>query len=197
MNLMDTIPNQLILLSFLKPKMMHENKEVRKLELCDIAPYLQYGLLCNVMGESMIDDDEKPAVFKLVGLNKDFAEVDNINPVIHTDVAKEVHHADLFPLLHPLSMLTQEITHNGETFIPIVRLLRIEYKIKDNSVLVWNGDYIIHKWGEKPSEKELLANIEKWKLSYEQFQLLASWHFDFQPKSLIQSGLAIPIQISK
>lgn len=51
----------------------------------------------------------------------------------------EVLRGNYSPVLHPLSDLTKEITHNGETFVPIDRLPIIGSEVTDFESDIKNG----------------------------------------------------------
>lgn len=71
------------------------------------------------------------------------------------------------PILRPLSDLKKEITHKGETFVPIKKI-KIMY----------------------PSDTfSSVSNVAKW--SYRVIEKLYEWHFDIH--GLIEKGLAIEI----
>lgn len=103
------------------------------------------------------------------------------------------------PLLHPLDMLTKEIEHNGEKFIPIIRMVAechswmdyynqgigkfgedIKSRPKYRIYNVGYGDMQIH-W---KVELGYLPNME-----FGYVQKLFEWHFDVF--GLIPEGLAI------
>ena len=81
-----------------------------------------------------------------------------------------------FPILHPLSDLTKEIEHNGEKFVPIERLSKLNgmSAIRDMDTIAL---YI----------QESGLNF----IPYVIINLLVSWHFDIA--GLIEKGEAIDI----
>ena len=87
-------------------------------------------------------------------------------------------------ILRPLPQLTEQITHNGETFVPIQRILTdFDYDmsrvfVKGSCVLLdcLLGDMTL-----------LNCNLEY--LGYNKAQLLLSWHFDVF--SLGDNGLCV------
>jgi hypothetical protein len=89
---------------------------------------------------------------------------ENINLFINTQAK---------PVLRPLSDLTREITHNGEKFVPLVRL----------ADMFGNG-----------FDSEDIGN-ETEKYPYEIVKQLHSWHFD--TFGLIEAGLAVDINTIK
>lgn len=79
------------------------------------------------------------------------------------------------PILRPLSDLTREITHNGETFVPI-EVLRSEH----------------------PHAFEFYSKLDSGDpndLPYSQMKRMLEWHFDLF--SLCEDGLAIDINTIK
>jgi hypothetical protein len=100
------------------------------LTLEHLAPYLPYGLKGNCSGLSRDPYGENtPIQVTLVGLNKEWVEVQADSDDY------DYHINDFFPLLRPLSDLTKEIEHNGEKFVPLIRLLEYNQRFhfaKDN-----------------------------------------------------------------
>lgn len=109
------------------------------------------------------------------------------------------------PILRPLSDLTKEITHNGETFVPIVEICRLSETV-NNVLRLGFKSYIVGFDYENSMSEKLrfcyhvltkhfgLLNLED--DSYESilhqhdmFQKLYEWHFDIH--GLIERGLAI------
>ncbi len=84
-------------------------------------------------------------------------------------------------VLKPLSMLTEEIEHEGERFVPIVEMLKPEINITKGHLSLM-GKTIV--WQQIP-----ILNIEDMRLSLKQFNYLHSLHFD--TGNLISSGHAI------
>lgn len=76
------------------------------------------------------------------------------------------------PILYPISCLTNEITHKGETFVPVVELAKTWYK-----------DYDAESFDEfniTDIEKSVIgicSSIET--LTYDISQKLAEWHINF------------------
>ena len=92
----------------------------------------------------------------------------------HDSVFKKVIHK---PLLHPLSMLTKPIEHNGERI-----------KVADFMTTVNYGFA-----GMQPPNEEILMNrIKTNTLLYKDAEVLFKYHFDVF--GLIDQGLALPKQ---
>ena len=79
------------------------------------------------------------------------------------------------PLLRPLSDLTKEIEHNGDVFVPIVKLLQ-EYCFDTNQMT----EQEINEYAE---------SMIKIDMSYMVAQMLMEWHFDIH--GLINRNLAL------
>lgn len=93
--------------------------------------------------------------------------------------------SDSFKLvLRPLSQLTVPITHNGETFVPIKRILTdFDY---DMSRVFVKGSCVLL---DCMLDNMTLLNCNLEYLGYNKAQLLLSWHFDVF--GLIEAGLAV------
>ncbi|OBS12965.1 hypothetical protein ATE49_15240 [Elizabethkingia miricola] len=133
------------------------------------------------MGES---NEGKPILFTLMGLSDDLlnhkhAELwagENENGTTEDIITMALD--DTFPLLRPMSDLTEEITHGGDTFVPLHRIL--EAYCFDLSKM--DGKEIL-------SFRESLIEVD---MSYKTVQMLCEWHIDFQ--GLIGRGVAINLQ---
>ncbi|MDV3568146.1 hypothetical protein CMU71_14730 [Elizabethkingia anophelis] len=97
------------------------------------------------------------------------------NTTTHRCISLESMLTDYKMCLRPISDLTKEITHNGETFIPLHRILE-SYCFNLSEM---DEEYIL-------SFKESLIDVD---ISYNTVKMLCEWHFDFQ--DLIGRGLAI------
>ena len=107
---------------------------MKTLELKDICGYLPYGL------RIMRPPTNVPVVAELLDIRKDFT----ILGAGHIDTYRAV--------LRPMSDLTEEITHKGEKFVPIVELARLHrsctpqpYEIKTT---YYDGIHKKGKWAE-------------------------------------------------
>jgi hypothetical protein len=129
-----------------------------KLELKHLAPYLPYGLK-GVYHESIIT----------LSLNG-FSSATEIGYDISLFLKCEIK-----PILRPLSDLTIEITHNGQTFVPI-EWFEEKYFATD-----------------LPAQCERIIEDDRWvnQSSYMLIEQLFEWHFDVF--GLIEKGLAIDI----
>jgi hypothetical protein len=114
---------------------------------------------------------------------------------------KRYHVISCKPILRPLSMLDKEIEVNGERFIPIMVLFGGEnYREYDFTIEVVEKP-ILGKRIEI-SVKDLgspcisfgLKNVKANSLTFENWQLLLSWHFDIF--GLIDAGLAVEMEDS-
>ena len=148
-----------------------------KLELKHLSAYLPFRLSVCIMGE-FSEEERKPFVFELVGLDVNFAEYHEVG----RSVTEQAFFSDCFPILRPLSDLTKEIKVNGEKFIPLYNLgYDSEYEIKFYEdgcyfVIYRNGIHCICSQGEM-------------------IQKLLSWHFDIF--GLLENELAIDLSTLK
>ena len=161
-----------------------------KLQLKHLVPYLPYGLECNAMGEMVIgteyDDKPIPIKFELLSLNLKYGEVHEVG----RDIATNYLFCDLFPILRPLSDLTNEIKINGEWVIPMDLLGEDVNQFCDvDFVSDWSqrggnfNDYVNEFINKKFGNHHLSF------LPYGFIQKLLEWHFDVF--GLIESGLAV------
>lgn len=136
-----------------------------KLELKHLAAYLPYKL-------KMITPDGE----------RNLKGIDTVTPgnaiglFYWVDTKREMSfHVDCKPLLRPLSNLTKEITHNGETFVPMLTLSKC-----------FDMNIIEHCFIEQNFHPEYIKTFR-----YEVAQKLLEWHFDIY--GLINAELAIDI----
>ena len=113
------------------------------------------------------------------------------------------------PILRPLSDLTKEIIHNGNTFIPIVeicklsetviKVLRLKSKTMicgfdfvndEGEVLRFGYHYNSHHFQLSDANSSFIVN-ETILYQLEMFQKLIEWHFDIA--GLIEKGEAIDV----
>ncbi|QGN24631.1 hypothetical protein GJV56_18940 [Elizabethkingia anophelis] len=161
-----------------------------KLKLKDIAPFLPYGLGVKILNH--LNDHT----------GKEFSEINGyyfIDESLHItynggNTGKSI--SEFKPLLRPMSDLTKEITHNGEKFIPIARLLRI--KFPDEPLIGRYSIIKISKSGYPRAYFEFMATKEIRIYPFELFDVphwiikkLQEWHFDTE--KLMERGLAINI----
>lgn len=184
---------------------------MEKLELKHLAPYLAYELKCCLMGAK--DEKENPLSFLVEGGSKEFVEVWSKKTI--TD---QWTYEDVFPILRPLSDLTQLIEINGKNIIPFLELYKIsidedveEYKIVTSSnhpeiytagirVLDSTGEYKILSFSisngfatQNCGYKDVIEDrvVELTMNQSQLWEKLLEWHFDVF--SLIEKGLAIDI----
>lgn len=151
-----------------------------KLELKHLAPYLPYELK--------------------IAIEVAILETDSIN--LNLENISDLLLYQRKPVLRPLDDLVKEITHNGQKFIPIVELLKIQYvswhKNKEGTryaeiehgqtgtryfALYTNQatySFKLHKYEFNTNRNE----IEYWVM-----EKLFEWHFDVF--GLIEKGLAL------
>ena len=128
------------------------------LELKDLAGYLPYKLPIKIRQEEQVSREEWKWFEYDNFLNGVFIERDLKN---------------ITPILHPLSDLTKEIEVNGEKFVPLYVLQRLDKSFIADFVEVFG--------------------VEECKFSV--VEKLHEWHFDIH--GLIAAGLAIEINTLK
>jgi|SRR5690606_14837265 len=144
-----------------------------KIKLHEICGYLPYGL-------NFISEMDKPyeeyggqPKWTCIGITtifKDYCFITRENNDAYSISLSK-------PLLRPLSDLTKEIEHNGERFVPIVKLLQ-EYCFDTNQMT----EQEINEYAESMIEIDM---------SYMTAQMLMEWHFDIH--GLIDRNLALNI----
>lgn len=140
---------------------------MEKLTLKELSGYFPYGLKGISSEENL--GAETVNGYSLYGKNNQVCLTTNID-----DIDIEVFK----PVLRPLSDLTKEITHNGETFVPDVRYLE---------VFGLNNDYLSEFLFVKTSHRvEYLTKLPHYAVDW-----LTSLHFDVH--GLIERGLAINV----
>ena len=117
---------------------------MREITLKEWSAYLPYGLICEVKDQGEIKTDTLSGVY------------DNKELVFHNIVESHQGFESVKPILYDLSWLTREITHEGETFIPLYKLQKIDKAF----VLTF-----IETFGYE-------------ELKVEVFELLLEWHFN-------------------
>lgn len=105
------------------------------------------------------------------------------------------------PLLRPLSDLTREIEHNGDRFVPIIRLNQmrgVAVAQENYDEIFIDGDCHGCKWAgvysfyfEEQTMSFYCNSKDGISPQLEMFNALHEWHFDLY--NLIPSGLALPI----
>ena len=160
------------------------------LTLEHLAPYLPYGLRCQW-------NQSKP--FELMGLQKGN---DSVNNELWTwrDGSKYLtgYLYECKPILRNLSDLTKEIEHNGEKFVPLFELCKMqgfsmgaksnwEYSYSTefncNTAMMKNKDWIFRYLGKQGDFylNGIAEHNKKHQKSHKQlamFQKLFEWHFN-------------------
>jgi len=161
---------------------------MKELKLEHLAPYLPYGL--KIANKSLKGNIISIYVMEAGNYN-DFGIMNVISGI------------NQIPILRPLSDLTKEINHNGETFIPIEKLRELYYPSKE----LHNGgymDYVLmfdnpifyiertdaHYTGDS---FQVYKDETGYELSLQIFNKLFEWHFDVF--NLIENNLAIDFNL--
>jgi hypothetical protein len=203
--------------------------EVKTLSEIDIAALLPYGLefiMTSDFNDEYSDCDfddgilDEGTVWKWAG----FADGDLNIPIgdgeldgfifrnKYTYISHNIKNGGIKPLLLPLSCLTELITHNGETFVPIAELAKLEgsysddqgHRLSSDGQLGWGIRWNIENDDDDETHQVFaFDNITNsfgvhyrpslsWKIAANQrdlFQKLLEWHFDIN--NLIADNLAI------
>lgn len=133
----------------------------RLLELKDIAAYLPYK------PKFVSEYFSTPHDIDSINFAEKMAEFSNLDGYTQ----KEIGEAHL--LLRPMSDLTKEITHRGETFVPMGRLKLIDSDVQFNYGKLYSQRGYVLEW--------IVSIIDK----------LAEWMFDY--RGLIPAGLAVDV----
>lgn len=167
-----------------------------KLELKHIVGYLPYGLKINLTRKFFERNnvDLIRSTFAYNNITKEYY-------IMRNSVTYGLEH--IIPLLLPLSSLTKEIEHNGEKFVPIIKLYAISnglnwakevslgntntewwcyHKNNINTVFGYNIDNGFYHRGLLEELVIVRNQLELWQKLYE-------WHFDIF--GLIELGLAL------
>jgi hypothetical protein len=106
-------------------------------------------------------------------------------------------------IARPLSDLTREITHNGETFVPIVEMAKMFHVNNSNTVTHYlsprcSSDFAMVQCCVENNDNRYLyyqVFLNAWKNKYREIEYMHSLHFD--TFGLIEAGLAIDINTLK
>ena len=147
----------------------------------ELIPYLPYDIGAMFDGKIygiIVGIDMSSSLFEI----KVIEEIDNNTPIY-----KNWCLFDTKPLLRPLSDLTKEITHNGETFVPIER---IEYMNEFGSYLFIQQGKNSQNYGQLDwwTENE---NGFTFSEMLDIYNFLLELHFDIF--NLIENNLAIDL----
>lgn len=121
------------------------NPEQKELLYKALPSYLPYKLQCQVVDQGVTTISTLDAVYA------------SGECCFHGLVESEHGFEDIKPILKPLSMITEEIEHNGERFVPYQKL-NISKSSIENFI---DDDIYIMQW-----------------VNYEQGEKLIEWHFD-------------------
>lgn len=121
-----------------------------------------------------------------------------------------MRHGQAKSILRPMSDLTKEVTHKGETFVPIVELAKIVLPGRDWRINnagnyavcggIWDGYELSYTDGdflleERGHDEESYGGTKIWTVQIKNvvgiFDKLSEWMFDY--RGLIPEGLAIDV----
>ena len=153
---------------------------MKQLDIKHLAPYLPYEIQLQYI---VRDKVVKTGIMKSIIHNESETHPTKIS--IHFNDAE---HIWMFkPILYPLDYLTKEITHNGETFVPIEH-----FEIGDDDNCCYEFDNGNIKLIQNITT---IAKYNNWHdinfLPFAVVQQLIEWRFDVF--NLINDGLAIPV----
>lgn len=171
--------------------------KIEKLELKHLSGYLPYGLKIKLSNEGIRNiDEEYPS-------NNRYLDFEINDMLLGKEVEIEMTHEsgysvgfiglnEITPILRPLRLLTEEIIHEGEYFVPALVLseLFIAPEYRDRLQIIDNNkvNYITVGYDLKDNCRyQLNRNPER--MEFSQVEKLFEWHFDIY--NLIESGLAI------
>ena len=149
-----------------------------------LAAYLPYGLKCRI---EVFGDNEAVG---LEGLNHNEVELSGIR----ITVTEYVEYNEIKPILYPLDYLTKEITHNGETFVPIERLFEFDYPANKSKKYYYDNqtNYIRCSHENTTYHKMIYTNNELFGRNFfKDVEKLLEWKLDIF--NLIENNLAIAV----
>lgn len=161
----------------------------RLLELKDIAGYLPHGL------RVMNSVDMTIWTIDMLSTEVDYS----------TSILPTYHFTHVKPILRPMSDLTKEITHQGEKFVPLVKLAgilrpRFQWKLNEKGTgcvdvesprhTFWfDGNSFFTRVFIPPFSKQLERVVIEPCDQIIGFDKLTAWLFDY--RGLIPAGLAV------
>jgi len=161
-----------------------------KLTLEHLAPYLPYGVLFISEMDKPYDEYGRQPIWTLNGISEmfgDYCLLTKQNSDAYDIVTCK-------PILHPLSELTKEIEHNGDTFVPILKWC----DLPDWATVISKGYSNKHYYATFGIEDDIVTYkipTDVNSMNYYTVQKLFSWHFDLH--GLIDKNLAVDINTLK
>ena len=157
-----------------------------------LAPYLSHGL-------QMIFQSSGGRIVELEGVRQINVSLATIST---SDGTMYLYSCGFKPILRPLSDLTKEINHKGETFVPIIELAKLFHIVSQYTVTSYRD---IVDYGEYGIQVKCCVENDESRYSYFSIhgaemidhneyrivQKLHEWMFD--TAGLIESGLAISV----
>lgn len=169
---------------------------MNELTIKHLAAYLPYGLKCKI---EVFGDNE--AIVGLEGLIHNEVELSwqssmlsLTNNEIKQTITNYFKYNDIKPILYPLDFLTKEITHNGETFVPIERLFEFDYPANKSKKYYYDNqtNYIRCSHENTTYHKMIYTNNELFGGNFfKDVEKLLEWKFDIF--NLIENDLAIAV----
>lgn len=151
---------------------------MKTLEIKHLAPYLPYELKCNVIGPD--DKAHKGVELTSISTKASYEALTFVSGDTNLIGDLSMIHIEMvWPLLRPLSDLTEEIEVNGERFVPDqvwfkeTNWLDYHYELQNMAANNYCDGYLPYKIQEK----------------------LIEWHFDVF--GLLEHGLAIDLNTIK
>lgn len=167
----------------------------KSIPLKEIVGFLPYKMNCLLMSEYN-EKENFLAEFSGLSIFKDGTERAEFIGFAYT-----IPFEDFKPIVHPLSDLTKEITHNGETFVPALELVKLKEKYGKWKDIAHSIPYE-YKIIKKPFGNILkVTKLDSWVImislseiersEYFIVEKLKEWHFDIY--DWIKDGLAVDI----
>ena len=143
---------------------------------------LHTGLKLHLHGLYNIDHTNNgkvtPITVELIGMGLTEVEIYEIGRVI----TERYEICDCFIIARPISDLIKPITHNGETFVPILKLASYPDEL-ENTGLGYEHKKYYASFGYKDDfiRYEVFANVND--MNFYQVQKLIEWHFNLMNES--------------
>lgn len=183
-------------------KLTIEQTELLYRDLCQRLPFGVKAIWTD-LGADKRTKEGKGILTDIVGLG----EVETFGQQIFTKDSGGIgfsNYEEIKPILRPLSDLTKEIEHNGEKFVPMLKLLELDGKAnRDINACKFDGSFIYEEGfhygrsinGKKNTDWAISMCIYPKGIKHWVANQLLQWHFDIN--GLIEQGLAIDVNTLK